>query len=213
MASGEIDDPRATIDAWRERGADRLDPVRFGLIDALARRSAGHCGAARRLLDARLASLVAAYGEALARAEPVAVGGAERTPKPAAGPLAGLVGYLASHTSVAGGASPAAGPRHAAHSPYSAPAMIDYFRDSWARVSAEQQLRQALDRVPPNAGPLNSHHLVHGSLALMRELSPGYFQRFLSYVDGLSRLEQMTASSAPRRARVKRRGTEPGPLA
>ncbi len=43
-----------------------------------------------------------------------------------------------------------------------------------------------LDHVPANAGPLNSSSLVHRSLALMREVSPGYLRHFLSYVDALA---------------------------
>src|SRR5438128_533593 len=54
-------DARARLDAWRASGADQVDPVRFRLMEALARRSAGHQGAARRLLDERLHGLVAAY--------------------------------------------------------------------------------------------------------------------------------------------------------
>ena len=44
----------------------------------------------------------------------------------------------------------------------------------------------------------------------MRELSPGYLQQFLSYVDALSWMEQMngggafTAKDAPRAAGVKK---------
>ncbi len=44
--------------AWRERGDDRLDPVGFHFIEALARRAAGHGGAVRATLDARLAQLL-----------------------------------------------------------------------------------------------------------------------------------------------------------
>jgi hypothetical protein len=58
-------------------------------------------------------------------------------------------------------------------------------------------LRQSLARVPGNAGPLNSSSLVHRSLSLMRELSPGYLQQFLSYVDALSWMEQMNGGVAP----------------
>lgn len=47
---------RAMLDAWRARGADRLDPVRFHVIAALDRRAAGHSGEARRILDARLSA-------------------------------------------------------------------------------------------------------------------------------------------------------------
>ncbi|MFP4906442.1 DUF2894 domain-containing protein, partial [Paraburkholderia sp. BR14261] len=51
---------RALLDAWRARGADQLDPVRFHFIEALERRAAAHAGEARRLLDARLAQLLKA---------------------------------------------------------------------------------------------------------------------------------------------------------
>lgn len=183
--------PLTQIAQWREAGADRVDPVRFRLIEALARRSAGHDGEARRLLDARLAQWMDAYGKAVAAHAQRAMAGAPA--KPAPGPLAGLVAAMAvrpvsdmSHG--VAGAQRDTGP---------APALIDYFRDSWAKVNAEGQLRQALDRVPANAGPLNSNHLVHGALALMRDLSPGYFQRFLAYADGLAWLEQMNAGHTP----------------
>lgn len=49
------------LDAWRERGADRMDPVRFRFMEALERRAAPHAGAARALLDQRLAALLDAY--------------------------------------------------------------------------------------------------------------------------------------------------------
>lgn len=211
-------DPRARLAAWRESGADRIDPVRFRLLEALARRSSNQHGEARELLGARLAHLVAAYGDALTHAAPRA----DRPAKPDASPLGGLVAYIAARSS-ASALPPVAG---AQRGPEPAPALIDYFRDSWARVSADRQLREALDSVPANAGPLNTNHLVHGALALMRDVSPGYFQRFLSYVDGLAWLEQMNpgavtpaeptarrAASAPKRPRVKRRAAEADPLA
>ncbi|MGA7814139.1 DUF2894 domain-containing protein, partial [Caballeronia sp.] len=74
--------------------------------------------------------------------------------------------------------------------------VLDYFRETWSRVSTERQLRHSLAHVPGNAGPLNSSSLVHRSLSLMRELSPGYLQQFLSYVDALSWLEQMNGGGA-----------------
>ena len=73
---------------------------------------------------------------------------------------------------------------------------LAYFRDTWSRLSSERQLRQSLAQVPGNAGPLNSSSLVHRSLSLMRELSPGYLQQFLSYVDALSWMEQLNGGSA-----------------
>ena len=72
---------RATLDAWRERGADRLDPIRFHFIEALDRRAAGHSGEARRILDDRsVQALLEAYAEDLdddvARSRRARAGGA-----------------------------------------------------------------------------------------------------------------------------------------
>ena len=39
---------RATLDAWRDCGADRFDPVRFRLIEAMERRAMAHDGETRR---------------------------------------------------------------------------------------------------------------------------------------------------------------------
>ncbi|WP_088504557.1 DUF2894 domain-containing protein [Burkholderia ubonensis] len=173
---------RAMLDAWRASGADRLDPVRFHRIDALERRAAGHDGDARRLLDARLDALLAGYADDVERAgdanEPrdVAQG------RPASGALAGLVTHIARDAQ--------------ADRAGIDPALIDYFRETWSKVRTEKQYRQALDQVPRNAGPLNSSSLVHRSLSLMRDLSPGYLQQFLSYVDALAWLEDLAGGGA-----------------
>lgn len=174
------DQARATLDAWRASGADRLDPVRFAFIDALQRRAAGHTGQARRRLDERLAALLAAYADDLRHAgAPANRASNSSGASDARGPLAGLLDAIA-----AGGA--------AQRSPdYPELALLDYFRETWAALSAEQQLRRSLDHVPANAGPLNSNSLVHRSLALMREVSPGYLRHFLSYVDALAWLGQL----------------------
>jgi hypothetical protein len=83
---------------------------------------------------------------------------------------------------------------------------IDYFRDALSKVSTNRQVRQSLERVPENAGPLNSNHLVHRSLLMMRELSPGYLRHFLAYVDGLSWMEQVNAFGMP----MAKETTRPG---
>jgi hypothetical protein len=193
---------RATLDAWRERGADRMDPVRFHFIEALDRRAAGHSGEARRILDDRLASLFAAYAEDLEKTALTAddVDAAEDTAAqpgmPARGALGELLDHIAGRATTAKADGPAAG--HAA--PQSArwpePEVLDYFREVWSRLSTERQLRQSQQQVPGNAGPLNSSSLVHRSLSLMRELSPGYLQQFLSYVEALSWMEQMSGGAA-----------------
>ncbi len=67
---------------------------------------------------------------------------------------------------------------------------IRRFRNTWSKLSAEKQLTQALEQAPKNAGPINSHMLVLRSLALMRDISPDYLNRFMSYADTLLCLDQ-----------------------
>lgn len=202
---------RTTLDAWRERGADRMDPIRFHFIEALDRRAAGHSGEARRLLDERLAKLIEAYAIDLERAASKAgdTDAKASSGEPARGTLAGLIDYIASHAPVDGDGLTAgsATPRPSSYPELEA---LDYFRETWSKVRSEKQLRQSLKKAPGNAGPLNSSSLVHRSLSLMRELSPGYLQQFLSYVDALSWMEQMNgggalpAKDAPRAASAKK---------
>ncbi|AOJ27869.1 DUF2894 domain-containing protein [Burkholderia seminalis] len=173
---------RATLDAWREHGADRLDPVRFHRIDALERRVAALGGNARALLDARLAALIEDYSAVVARAEETRATDDAARVAPRRGALAALVDRLARD---------AQADRRGLD-----PELVDYFRTMWSKVRTEQQYRQSLDQVPRNAGPLNSNSLVHRSLATMRELSPEYLQQFLSYVDALAWLEDLAGGGA-----------------
>ncbi|MEK7915729.1 DUF2894 domain-containing protein [Burkholderia contaminans] len=179
--TGDATHVRATLDAWREQGADRLDPVRFHRIDALERRAAALDGDARALLDARLATLIEGFAEVVARAGETATA-SSATGAPARGALAELVERLARD---------AQADRRGLD-----PELVDYFRTMWSKVRTEQQYRQSLDQVPRNAGPLNSNSLVHRSLATMRELSPAYLQQFLSYVDALAWLEDLAGGGA-----------------
>ncbi|MBR8293806.1 DUF2894 domain-containing protein [Burkholderia cenocepacia] len=184
--TGDATQVRAMLDAWREQGADRLDPVGFHRIDALERRAAALDGAARALLDARLATLIDGFAKRVARDDDDAEATRETvqaaTGAPARGALAALVEGLARD---------AQADRRGLD-----PELIDYFRTMWSKVRTEQQYRQSLDQVPRNAGPLNSNSLVHRSLATMRELSPEYLQQFLSYVDALAWLEDLAGGGA-----------------
>ncbi|HSX64789.1 MAG TPA: DUF2894 domain-containing protein, partial [Pseudoxanthomonas sp.] len=87
--------PHAVLDAWREQGADRIDPIAFHYMAALHRRATGHGGDTRRVLENKLAALIQAYADDLDRAE--TRGNRARTPEaPALGMLRELVGELAS---------------------------------------------------------------------------------------------------------------------
>ena len=214
-ASDVVSGARATLDAWRERGVDRMDPVRFHFIEALERRSASHSGEARRILDDRLNSLLTAYAGDLEKTAFTAghAGGADRTTQlavPTRGALGELLDQIAGRAPLAKDGGPVTG--HVTAQPPSWPELevLEYFREVWSRLSTERQLRQSQQQVPGNAGPLNSSSLVHRSLSLMRELSPGYLQQFLSYVDALSWMEQMNGGGvvpgkeAPRAAGARK---------
>ncbi|WP_286936965.1 DUF2894 domain-containing protein [Achromobacter sp. UBA4530] len=185
---------RAVLDAWRASGADRLNPLRFHLIDALDRRAAAYDGAVRQRLDERLAGLIAAYeGELIGAEDAAADAGAEADAEASqdaewGGPLAELIAYLGSDDF-----RDPLGLRAA----YPELPLLDEFRALWSRFSADRQVRQSQERVHKNAGPLNSNQLVHRALTLMREMSPGYLQQFVSYTDALMWMEQMTAAAAP----------------
>ncbi|SCK31418.1 Protein of unknown function [Variovorax sp. HW608] len=180
-------DSSATIGAWRQRGDHRFDPVRFHFIEALARRAAGYQGDARRLLDERLQTHMAAYAEALQTSRE-ASHAPDNEPAPAArSALAELVAHIGQH------ASPSAIGSATTPAPAGELKTLRYFKSTWSRLSAERRLHQSLAKVPENAGPLNSHHLVHRALTLMRDVSPEYLNKFMSYVDGLLWLDDANA--------------------
>jgi hypothetical protein len=172
----------ATVEQCRQRGDHLFDPVRFRVIEAMARRTASHEGEARHLLDGKVARLLAHYSadQQLARAAPAqAHVDAGQSPREG-GPLARLAEHIARHTP--GGPQPEL-------------KALTQFRQTWTRLKADQRLTQSLAKVPANAGPLNSHHLVHRTLKLMRELSPDYLHRFMAHVDALLWLEQAATAA------------------
>lgn len=175
-----------TLAAWRARGADRLDPVRFRFLEAMARRAAAHEGEARRILDERMTHLLAVYDADLKKAATAK----KKTPPatPGAGGLTELLAHVAERTGVAEGRA-TAGPSDLKS--------LRYFRSTWSRLSADRRLNQSQAKVPENAGPLNSQHLVHRAITLMRDASPDYLNRLMAYVDTLSWIEQANANAPP----------------
>lgn len=188
---------RKILDAWREQNADCLSPLRFHFIEVLEQRAARHDGEARRLLDERLSTLIEAYAADLDIAASHA-GDADGVTAPCAsarGALGGLIDYIASGAAARGDDLVTSdAPLQSASLPTLG--ALDEFRNIWSEVRTDSQVRQSLEQVPANAGPLNSSSLVHRSLTLMRDVSPGYLQQFLSYVDTLSWLEQMKDGGA-----------------
>lgn len=174
------------IAALRQLGADQFDPVRLHYLQALATRASAHQGSVKRILDDKLAHALAAFRERFEQAQREAKGSV--APLKESGPrasLAELVRYMAQHA-----------PDHAKES-FDGHAGLRpelkatrYFRNTWSKLSVDKQVTQAIKQAPKNAGPINSHMLVLRSLALMREISPDYLNRFTSYVDALLCLDQ-----------------------
>lgn len=182
-----------TIEALRGRGADRFDPVRFRFIEELARRASTHEGATRNILDARLAQLLAAYEEDFERQDRAD----ERSTVPASqgshrGPLAALLDEVARATPLHEEGPGAKRQEAAAPAVAAELKTLRYFRSTWDGLVTQQRLTDSLTKAPKNAGPLNSQHLVYRALSLMRDVSPGYLNRFVSYVDTLLWLDQST---------------------
>lgn len=168
-----------------------MSRVRFHRLDALERRAASHDGEVRRLLDARLTELIAAYAADLETAAfPIATRDEDAAANtPASDAIGALVDYIAEQAALRDEiATDAATPRPA----FPELAALDDFRKLWSAVRVENQTRVSLEQVPTDAGPLNSGALVHRSLTLMREVSPGYLQHFMAYVDALTWLERMS---------------------
>ena len=217
-------DPAMEIAALRLTGADRLDPVRFHFIEVLARRSRGQQGEVKRILDGKLREALAAYRRRFERTqddarETIARAGEhdrdvadELQRLFVAGDFSGVSRYvtrlaksdpqvsladLARHLAQDSPEDVDGGPAGNIESRAELKAMR-YFRNTWSRLSVDRQVTQAIEQGPENAGPLNSHRLVLRSLALMRDISPDYLNRFVSYVDTLLWLDQADGRHRPR---------------
>ena len=194
----DVVDPGRTLAELRERGAQAFDPVRFRFIEALARRAAAREGTARRVLDDKLATALAAYVERHEKASSKA-GDSRRVDADAEAsrpsPLTELVRLIALHSSEkeGGGSSPDLA---ANVEPRGELKALGYFRSTWSKLNVDRQLTHSLAELPKNAGPLNSQLLVLRSLELMREVSPAYLQRFMTYVDALHCLDQVNSGNA-----------------
>jgi hypothetical protein len=154
------------------------DAVRARYLEAVARRMRTAPEAVRRVLHARLGPQAETGFDAR---EPVAVvepvpprRQRAQSPKPAT-PLGQLNQYIASATGTG------------AHRELRS---AQAFRETWSRICAEDEVAEAVQRGPDNAGPLNSHMLVLRTLGLMRELSPDYLRRFMAHADTLLWLDQ-----------------------
>ena len=158
------------------------EAVRAHYRAALARRMPTAPEAVQRRLMVTLASLPPAEAAA---DEPSPVERALRPrSKPPLTPLAQLNQHIGQRTRPAGTARPELRSAQA-------------FHDSWARLCAEDEVAQAVQRGPEAAGPLNSHMLVLRTLGLLTELSPDYLRRFMAHTEALLWLDDASARLKP----------------
>lgn len=206
-----VRDTGTMVAAALARGDQRFDPVRFRVIEAMARRAAALDGEVRRIVDDKVIALLAAYGEDQEKAKSAEASEQPAEPErdafaeliehiakhaPAAGDVPATTAATAAKTTATGKAAPRPSSRAAAPAPAAELKSIRYFKSTWSKLSADRRLNQSRAKVPQNAGPLNSHQLVHRSLTLMRDMSPEYLNRFMAYVDALSWVEQLNGGAA-----------------
>ena len=177
----------AILDAWREQGADRLNPLAFHYLTALQKRIATQQGDARRLLGEKLSAHIESYTKNLERDARRTVADDQAKPGTA---LAELTRELDSRATARN--SGTASSDETPHSKLPEIGVLDDARKLWSSVHTRSQVRRSLENSPENAGPLNSSSLVHRALTLMGEVSPGYLQHFMSYVDALSWLQHLS---------------------
>lgn len=195
--------PGALVQALRLEGAHQHDPVRFHYIEVLAARADAYEGPVRRVLDAKLQTAVAGLRASCAQAQPSTAEPAPATPRAS---LGDLVRHMAAH------ALDKPDARTLAHTtPRTELKSVQYFRNTWSKLSVEKEVTLALEQAPKNAGPINSHGVALRSLALMRDTAPDYLNRFISYMDTLLSLEQ--AGKAPPPAAKPARVSKPRPKA
>tara|TARA_R110001592_G_scaffold363392_1_gene687092 strand:+ start:13396 stop:14148 length:753 start_codon:yes stop_codon:yes gene_type:complete len=78
---------------------------------------------------------------------------------------------------------------HAAAPPAGELKSARYFRELRQQRTAQDRVARALKEAPEESGPLNPQKLIIRSMLSMRDISPGYLARFVSYVDTLFWLE------------------------
>ncbi|MDP3191682.1 DUF2894 domain-containing protein [Rhodoferax sp.] len=179
-------------------GAAQHDPVTCHYLQALLERAGRHQGEVRRLLDVRLGQALQTFQRrfelAQREASPASVGQESRA---SGASLRELIRYIAQHAQQQADTSQSGVLQSATRSRPELKS-VRQFRNTWSKLSVDRQVAKALRQGPQNAGPINSHRLVLASLALMREISPDYLNRFMCYADALLCLDQSgQARSAP----------------
>ncbi|WP_165954135.1 DUF2894 domain-containing protein [Seongchinamella unica] len=196
---------RAELTALKTAG-EGADPVRLRYIESLLLRAQQRPGRVARVLENKARSAMAAYRQHL-RERPVPTTSGRNSNKPLhelnllledlqrneddprAAPLEAVLRQqeLALADSFAQQTNP--GRRNSPGHREELKA-ARRFHSAMVQLNADKVVQQALAEVPEAAGPLNPQRLATRSLETMRELSPHYLSRFVSYIDTLFWLER-----------------------
>lgn len=222
LQAPSLADLQQKLQAWRREGVWRADPMRFAQLEALARRVPGQSAPVQSALLERLAHLLQAYAASIEHArQAVADQGAPLVqqhamlaralrPLQATGDVRGL--RRLAMRSAARTAEPLialnrhvqqASPTVRAADPGDVAAgreelsNVRAFRRVWGRRQSQDRLALARQRLPEQAGPLNSHVLVLQLLSRMQALSPDYLRHLLAHVETLQWLEDAPLVTVP----------------
>lgn len=192
-----VADPQAALQALRQAGAPRWEPLRWQYLASLAERLQAAPPGQQALLQAKLAQGLADCQTRLTqRPQAAPLGAKPKRPPSALAQLNQAVADAATQAAPGGPGSAQARPELKS---------AQRFRESWAVLCAEEVVDQARTQAPQNAGPLNAHMLVLRTLGLLRELSPDYLRRFLTHTETLMWLEgQQGRGSAAGVAKARR---------
>ena len=191
------------IASLKESGDAEFDPVRFHFIEAMASRAQANKPPVADVILGKAQQALQIYQENLASRQPVSK---LKVPK-AHQQLAELTALLNQSTEM----SPQQGElenllqqqerellqEYATTNQASAPTMLELksarqFRQTLQKIGADRRVDIAAFTSPEDSGPLNPQMLVTESLSQLRDLSPRYLSRFITYFDTLFWLEQTT---------------------
>jgi hypothetical protein len=170
------------LDALRATGAAQFDGTAWHFIEVLADRTRAQTGPTQSLLQAKLDKALVALQARMSQSQSEQAGTPTTPAVATPSPLAALLRDMAPHPAAAHQA-PSTGWRP--ESP-----RIELFRQQLSKLSVQKQVTHAMAQAPQNAGPINSHMLVLRSLGLMRDASPDYINRFMTYLDSLLCLDE-----------------------
>ena len=207
-------DLRVELEALREAGGQRFDPVRYHYLDCLARRIAQQQGAVRDLLQTKLQLALADYRARFMHMNPASTAGSRPTARRGSQTQIkrqdnvhgkGLMALRALNQHIQNRSKEVGAPGQHAVTTGGMPAMqsVGHFKAGWSQIVAQEQVQLALRQGPENAGPLNSHRLVLRSLEAMQRLSPSYLQRFVSHLDVLLCLDSAHTKPAASESKPK----------